>query len=68
LSVVIATVPGPLPAPSLRNWWVYVWGSQMHVYTDEEMRSMVEHAGFNAVEVTRTVAAGQPVQLVRAHR
>ncbi|MFI4989968.1 MAG: class I SAM-dependent methyltransferase [Solirubrobacterales bacterium] len=66
--VVIATVPGPLPAPSLRNWWVYVWGSQMHVYTDEEMRSMVEHAGFNAVEVTRTVAAGQPVQLVRAHR
>jgi hypothetical protein len=34
----------------------------------KEMRSMVEHAGFNKVEVTRTLAADQPVQLVRAHR
>jgi len=66
--MVIATVPGPLPTPSLRNWWVYVWGSQMHVYDDEEMRSMVEHAGFSSVAITRAADDGQPLQLVQAQR
>jgi SAM-dependent methyltransferase len=66
--MVIATVPGPLPTPSLRNWWVYVWGSQMHVYEDEEMRSMVQRAGFSNVVITRTVNEGQPLQLVQAQR
>lgn len=66
--MVMATVPGPLPAPSLRNWWVYMWGSQMHVYDDEEMRSMVQRAGFSDVAITRTVNEGQPVQLVQAQR
>jgi SAM-dependent methyltransferase len=66
--MVIATVPGPLPAPSLRNWWVYVWGSQMHVYDDEQMRAMVERAGFRSVTVTSAGSEGQPLQLVQARR
>ncbi len=66
--MVIATVPGPLPAPSLRNWWVYVWGSQMHVYDDEQMRAMVEHAGFSGVAVARAGHGGQPLQVVQAKR
>jgi SAM-dependent methyltransferase len=66
--MVMATVPGPLPAPSLRNWWVYVWGSQMHVYDDDEMRSMAQRAGFSDVATTRMVNEGQPLQLVQAQR
>lgn len=66
--IVIATVPGPLPAPSLRNWWVYVWGSQMHVYDDEQMRAMVEHAGFSGVAVTDAGDEGQPLQVAQAKR
>jgi SAM-dependent methyltransferase len=66
--MVIATVPGPLPAPSLRNWWVYVWGSQMHVYGDEQMHAIVEHAGFSSVTVTSTGSEAQPLQLVQARR
>jgi hypothetical protein len=66
--MVIATVPGPLPAPSLRNWWVYVWGSQMHVYDDERMRAMIEHAGFTSVTVTTAGSGTQPLQLVQARR
>jgi SAM-dependent methyltransferase len=66
--MVIATVPGPLPERSLRNWWVVVWGSQMHVYDDEQMRAMVEHAGFNSVTVTHAGSESQPLQLVQARR
>jgi SAM-dependent methyltransferase len=66
--IVVATVPCPLPSPSLRNWWVYVWGSQMHVYDDEQMRAMVEHAGFNGVAVTHTGDEGQPLQVAQAKR
>ncbi len=66
--LVIATVPGPLPAPSLRNWWVYVWGSRMHAYDDATMRSMLEAAGFSDVAVTRPVKTPEPLQLARANR
>jgi len=66
--MVLATVPGPLPTASLRNWWVYVWGSQMHVYDDERMRAMVEHAGFTGVTVRSAGSEGQPLQLVQARR
>lgn len=66
--MVLASVPGPLPAASLRNWWVYVWGSQMHVYDDERMRAMVEHAGFTGVTATGAGSGAQPLQLVRAAR
>lgn len=65
--VVIATVPGPLPERSLRNWWVAVWGAAMHVYDDETMRSMLEAAGFECVQVTRA-SEPQPLQLVAAVR
>ncbi|HEX4115869.1 MAG TPA: methyltransferase domain-containing protein [Solirubrobacteraceae bacterium] len=66
--VVIGTVPGPLPTPSLRNWWVWVWGSRMHVYDDESMRSMLDAAGFAEVAVTRSSRSAEPLQLVRAVR
>ncbi len=68
--VVIGTVPGPLPSPSLRNWWVWVWvwGSQMHVYDDETMRSMFDAAGFAEIEITRPRRTAEPLQLVRAAR
>jgi hypothetical protein len=35
---------------------------------DEEMRSMVQRAGFSDVAITRTVNEGQPLQLVQAQR
>jgi SAM-dependent methyltransferase len=63
---VIATVPGPLPPGSLRNWWVYVWGPRMHVYEDETMRSMFEQAGFHSVSVTSDTSRSEPLQLVHA--
>lgn len=66
--VMIGTVPGPLPSPSLRNWWVWVWGSRMHVYDDESMRSMLDAAGFAEVAVTRSSRSAEPLQLVRAVR
>jgi len=66
--MVIATVPGPLPAPSLRQWWLYIWGSQMHAYDDEQMRAMVEHVGFIDIKVTSTGSEAQPLQLVHARR
>jgi len=62
---VIATVPGPLPPGSLRNWWVYVWGARMHVYDDETMRSMFEHAGFGTATVTSETLGTEPLQMVR---
>jgi SAM-dependent methyltransferase len=65
--LVIGTVPGPLPAASLRNWWVYVWGSRMHVYDDETMRAMLERAGFSDISIARTGEA-EPLQLVGAGR
>ena len=64
--VVIGTVPGPLPPASLRNWWVWVWGSRMHAYDDETMRSMLEAANFAEIEVTRSSRSAEPLQLVRA--
>jgi SAM-dependent methyltransferase len=66
--VVIGTVPGPLPTPSPRNWWVWVWGSRMHVYDDESMRCMLDAAGFASVTVTRSSRSAEPLQLVRGLR
>lgn len=66
--LVIGTVPGPLPAPSLRNWWVWVWGSRMHAYDDETMRSMLNAAGFAEIEITRPSRSVEPLQLIRATR
>jgi SAM-dependent methyltransferase len=66
--LIIATVPGPLPARSLRNWWIYVWGSRMHVHDDATMRSLLERAGFSDVAVTRPAKATEPLQLACATR
>jgi SAM-dependent methyltransferase len=65
--VVIGTVPGPLPAASLRNWWVYVWGRRMHVYDDPTMRAMFEGSGFENISIVRSADA-EPLQLVVADR
>lgn len=40
----------------------------MHVYNDERMRAMVEHAGFTAITVTSERSGAQPLQLVQARR
>jgi len=64
-SVVIGTVPGPLPQASIRNWWVYVWGSRMHVYDEKTVRTMLEHAGFHDISITR-IDDGEPLQLILA--
>jgi SAM-dependent methyltransferase len=49
--LVLATVEGPLPRVTLRQWWVYVWGRAMHVHSDEQLRTMFEHAGFGGARV-----------------
>ena len=63
--VVIGTVPGPLPQASLRNWWVYVWGSRMHAYDEDTMRAMLQDAGFRDTSITR-IDDGEPLQLILA--
>jgi SAM-dependent methyltransferase len=49
--LVIATVCGPLPRLTLRQWWVYAWGHAMHVHTDAELHAMLATAGFADVRV-----------------
>lgn len=49
--LVLATVQGPLPRLTVRQWWVYVWGRAMHVHTDEQLRTMFERAGFTEIRV-----------------
>ena len=51
--LVIHTAPGPLPAPSLKTWWVLIpMVSAMNVHTDAEMAGLYENAGFTGVTVT----------------
>jgi hypothetical protein len=63
--VVIGTVPGPLPKASLRNWWVYVLGTRMHMCDEETMRAMLRDAGFQDISITR-IDNGEPLQLIIA--
>ncbi len=50
--LVIATVAGPLPKPSLHCPWLYPpMGSALNAHTDEEMRAMYKRAGFTDVSV-----------------
>lgn len=63
--VVIATTPGPLPRPGLRTWWVLVWGRALRVHTDDELRAMLEHAGFAQPRV-ESAGALQLASAVRA--
>lgn len=62
--LVMSTAPGPLPKPSLENWWVAVWGSALRVYGEDEMRAMYERAGFEDVRV-ETEQLGQLSQGAR---
>lgn len=60
--LVIATQPGPLPPVSLRRWWLAVWGSAMHVYSDERMGKLLERAGSTQI----TIETKEGAQLARA--
>lgn len=62
--LVLVTQPGPLPPGSLRNWWVKVWGSSMHLYDNERMRALLSEGGFDEI----TVRVTQERQLVNARR
>lgn len=51
--LVIATISGPLPRASLRNWWLYPpMGPSLNVHTDEEMHALLTDARFTGVDVT----------------
>lgn len=64
--LVIATVPGPLPEPSLSRWWVYPpIGTALRVHTDRAMAAMLSAAGFTDVSVERPAEALQLVSGVR---
>ncbi len=50
--LVIASMSGPLPKPSLRCPWLYPpMGSALNVHTDEEMVAKYQRAGFTGVSV-----------------
>lgn len=50
--LVIATMGAPLPAPSLRLWWLYgPMGRALRVYADAEMEAMYGRAGFGDVTI-----------------
>lgn len=64
--LVIHTMPGPLPPPSLKTWWVRIpMISTMHVHSDAEMVDMYQAAGFTDVTVS---SKGHFVQLSRGFR
>ena len=51
--LVIATISGPLPSPSLRNWWLYPpMGPALNVHTDKRMHDLLGEAGFVDIRVT----------------
>ncbi len=51
--LVIATISGPLPPASLRNWWLYPpMGPALNVHTDTQMQAMLTDAGFTDIRVT----------------
>ncbi len=63
--LVIASIAGPLPRPSLRNWWLYPpMGPALNVHTDEQMRAMLIQAAFIDVRVE---SEGGPLALQLAH-
>jgi SAM-dependent methyltransferase len=51
--LVIASMSGPLPPASLRNWWLYPpMGPALNVHTDQQMEAMLTDAGFTDIRVT----------------
>lgn len=50
--LVIASMSGPLPAPSLRHWWLYPpMGPALNAHTDEQMHSLLTDTGFTDIRV-----------------
>lgn len=63
--LVIATMAGPLPEPSLRCPWLYPpMGAALNVHTDEEMAAIYHRAGFTDINVEST----EGLQLSRGFR
>ncbi len=66
--LVIATVAGPLPPPSLRNWWLYPpMGPALNVHTDEQMRTMLTEAAFTDIDI-RSDDGPLALQLAQARK
>lgn len=63
--LVIASLSGPLPPASLRNWWLYPpMGPALNVHTDGQMEAMLTDAGFTDISVT---SDGESLALQLAH-
>lgn len=64
--LVIASLSGPLPPASLRNWWLYPpMGPALNVHTDGQMETMLQDAGFTDIRVTSD-GGGLALQLAHA--
>jgi ubiquinone/menaquinone biosynthesis C-methylase UbiE len=64
--LVIASLSGPLPPASLRNWWLYPpMGPALNVHTDGQMEAMLTDAGFTDIRVTSN-GGGLALQLAHA--
>jgi SAM-dependent methyltransferase len=64
--LVIASLSGPLPPASLRNWWLYPpMGPALNVHTDGQMETMLQDTGFTDIRVT-SYGGGLALQLAHA--
>lgn len=64
--LVIHTIPGPLPPPSLKTWYVLTpMYRAMNLHTDAEMTELFKNAGFTDVTVS---SKGKQFQLSRGFR
>jgi ubiquinone/menaquinone biosynthesis C-methylase UbiE len=63
--LVIASLSGPLPPASLRNWWLYPpMGPALNVHTNAQMEAMLIDAGFTDI---RVASDGGSLALQLAH-
>jgi SAM-dependent methyltransferase len=64
--LVIASLSGPLPPASLRNWWLSPrMGPALNVQTDGQMEAMLKDTGFTDIRVTSD-GGGLALQLAHA--
>jgi hypothetical protein len=64
--LVIASLSGPLPPASLRNWWLYPpMEPALNVHADGQMEAMLTDAGFTDIRVTSD-GGGLALQLAHA--
>lgn len=67
-ALVIASISGPLPPASLRNWWLYPpMRPALNVHSDQEMEAMLTDAGFIDIHVASDGGA-LALQLARASK